>query len=380
MGSMGLLLADWSVELFRARRKKAKKAKMMEKMERVERVAKVEEEEMADVVEEVERVEIEAGKNTEKIVTSREVETSTGNGGFLCLDCEKLGTSLEDAKAAREELAKREERLGHLVGVEPEDLIAAVEELVSKAAHLRTELEQVRAEGRTMAERVGRQLGDRDNAHAEKVEALETLMAEKEKQLLQSSNLLRQQLAHGKKEREALQRQLDEKISANNSSSTSSTTNTTSSSSFSSNWEAECNSLKLVLEIRREEAEQLKAANNSLRLELERFQGLETQLQVQKQRAEELGLVVAMKNDQLRQVLDEYDSVQQQLEVEVSAHLACQQELERSQWVAESILSPAQQSPAREKTWKNLSNQVESGLILDVVQKGEKGLAYSFNC
>ena len=24
--------------------------------------------------------------------------------------------------------------------------------------------------------------------------------------------------------------------------------------------------------------------------------------------------------------------------------------------------------------------QVESGLILDVVQKGEKGLAYSFNC
>ena len=31
------------------------------------------------------------------------------------------------------------------------------------------QLEQVRAEGRTMAERVGRQLGDRDNAHAEKV-------------------------------------------------------------------------------------------------------------------------------------------------------------------------------------------------------------------
>merc|ERR1712038_1917828 len=309
-------------------------------MEKMERVAKVEEEEeeMADVVEEVE---IEAGNNTEKIVTSREVETSTGNGGFLCLDCEKLGTSLEDAKAAREDLAKREERLGHLVGVEPEDLIAAVEELVSKAAHLRTELEQVRAEGRTMAERGGRQLGDRDNAHAEKVEALETLMAEKEKQLLQSSNLLRQQLAHGKKEREALQRQLDEAVSSKSS--------TSSSSSTTTNWEAECNSLKLVLEIRRDEAEQLKAANNSLRLEIERFHGLESQLQVQKQRAEELGLVVGMKNDQLRQVLDEYDNVQQQLEVEVSAHLACQQELERSQWVAESILSPPQQSPAREK-------------------------------
>jgi len=330
---------------------------MMEKMERVE--------EMTDVVEAIDKV-----GNTGEIVASREVETSTGNGS-LCLGCEKEGKSVEEAKLAQEEIAKREERLGQLVGVAPGDLVAAVEELVAKAAHLRTELEQVRAEGRTMAERVGRQLGDRDNAHAEKVKSLESLMAEKEKQLLQSSNLLRQQLAHGKKEREALQRQLDEKISSSSNS-------PESLSNSSTNWEAECNSLKLVLEIRRDEAEQLKAANNSLRLELERFQGLETQLQVQKQRAEELGLVVAMKNDQLRQVLDEYDSVQQQLEVEVSAHLACQQELERSQWVADSIST--QQSPAREKTWKNLSNQVESGLILDVVQKGEKGLAYSFNC
>ena len=75
MGSMGLLLADWSVELFRARRKKAKKAKMMEKMERMESADKVEE--MTDVM--VEGVKA-AGKvgNTDKIVASREVETSTG--------------------------------------------------------------------------------------------------------------------------------------------------------------------------------------------------------------------------------------------------------------------------------------------------------------
>merc|ERR1712128_323125 len=103
------------------------------------------------------------------------------------------------------------------------------------------------------------------------------------------------------------------------------------------------------------------------------FQGLETQLQVQKQRAEELGLVVAMKNDQLRQVLDEYDSVQQQLEVEVSAHLACQQELERSQWARENFLIE------NEKRWKEVANQKKSGLILDVVQK-DKAVAYSFNC
>merc|ERR1712012_841503 len=206
----GLLLADWSVELFRARRKKAKKAKlgglMKEKLENMENM-----EEMEEVVEAVDRVAEDRGhSNEEKIVSSREKKFSTGAPASFCLDCVNVGKALEDAKAAQEETIKREERLGQVVGVAPGDLVTAVEQLVDKAAQLRTELEQLRAEGRSMAERGGRQLGDRDNAHAEKVQALETLMAEKEKQLLQSSNLLRQQLAHGKKERDALQRQLDE--------------------------------------------------------------------------------------------------------------------------------------------------------------------------
>ena len=47
----------------------------------------------------------------------------------------------------------------------------------------------------------------------------------------------------GKKEREALQRQLDEAVSSKSSTSSSTSSTTT-------NWEAECNSLKLVLEIR----------------------------------------------------------------------------------------------------------------------------------
>ena len=78
MGSMGLLLADWSVELFRARRKKAKKAKlvglMKEKVEKMENM-----EEMEDVVETVDRVAEDGGQsNEEKIVSSREKKSSTG--------------------------------------------------------------------------------------------------------------------------------------------------------------------------------------------------------------------------------------------------------------------------------------------------------------
>ena len=69
-------------------------------MEKMERVAKVEEEEMADVVEEVERVEIEAGKNTEKIVTSREVETSTGqiNSRLLLVLSHSLSSPMTSKK------------------------------------------------------------------------------------------------------------------------------------------------------------------------------------------------------------------------------------------------------------------------------------------
>ena len=62
---------------------------------------------------------------------------------------------------------------------------------------------------------------------------------------------------------------------------------------------------------------QLRAANNSLHIDLERYNGIEVQLQVEKQKVEEMNSVIKMKNEQLRQVLDEYDSVQHQLEIEV---------------------------------------------------------------
>ena len=125
--------------------------------------------------------------------------------------------------------------------------------------------------------------------------------------------------------------------------------------------------------MKNEVTEQLKAANNSLLLEMESFGVLGLNLHVEMQKTEEMNAVINMKNDQLNQVLDEYDNVQEQLEVEVSAHLACQQELETSQWRRQNFLVE------NEKKWKDVINQKKSGLILDVVQT-EKAVAYSFNC
>ena len=93
-------------------------------------------------------------------------KTVSGAPASFCLDCVNVGKALEDAKAAQEETIKRfhflfiicnfcffnsdnfclilvallrEERLGQVVGVAPGDLVAAVEQLVDKAAQLRTE-------------------------------------------------------------------------------------------------------------------------------------------------------------------------------------------------------------------------------------------------
>ena len=59
-----------------------------------------------------------------------------------------------------------------------------------------------------MAESVGRQLSERGNAPSERVKSLEIVMAEKDKQLFQSSKLSKQQLTAAEREIQQLQRQL----------------------------------------------------------------------------------------------------------------------------------------------------------------------------
>ena len=237
------------------------------------------------------------------------------------------------------------------------DIIESVEAVVKEASAVREEVKQLKEERLALGKSVGRQLAERDTAHSERVRSLEMLMAEKEKQLLQSSNILRQQLAAAQREVEQLRTQLVHLHSEQHCGS----------------LDQEMESLRMVLDMKKGEIEKLKSANNGLMLELERFGGLEVKLQVQIQKTEEMDAVINIKNDQLRQVLDEYDKVQEQLEVEMSAHLACQQELERNQWAKDNFLLE------NEKKWKEMKNQKVSGLVLDVVQK-EKALAYSFNC
>lgn len=275
----------------------------------------------------------------------------------------EVGAELEEARQRVQHYSSQNNRLSHLVGGEAEaeaDLVGRVEAIVSQAAQRETELASLREDNLRMSESVAVQLRERDKAHSERVRSLEILMTEKEKQLLQNTNSIRQQLAAAKQEAQQLQKQAER-------------TETNKMRFEEGSLEQELESMMVVLDMKKEETDQLKAGNNTLRLDLERYTGLEIQLQVEKQKTEEMNSVIKLKNEQLRQLLDEYDHVQHQLDIEVAAHMSCQQELEKIQWDKENFLIE------NEKRWKELENQKKSGLILDVVRK-EKAVAYSFNC
>lgn len=257
------------------------------------------------------------------------------------------------------QVVSQNQRLSQLLGGET-DLVGQVERMVSQATERESELGRLKEDNLRMSESVAVQLRERDKAHSEKVRSLEILMTEKEKQLLQNTNTIRQQLAAARQEAQQLQKQVERSDS--------------NKMRFEEgSLEQELESMLVVLDMKKEENDQLKACNNTLRLELERHSGLEIQLQVERQKTEEMNSVIKLKNEQLRQLLDEYDNVQHQLEIEVAAHMSCQQELEKIQWDKENFLIE------NEKRWKELENQKKSGLILDVVRK-EKAVAYSFTC
>jgi len=328
MGSMGFFLCDWSVEFLRYRSQKKKAKKLRQ-------------------------------KEAERLENLRELSVQTDNSEDSCNSCSEKLQEITKINETLTQYQNEKNRLSKMFGSES-DILESVENVLKEASEKKKEIDKLKEDNLGLAENVAVQLRERDKAHSERVRSLEIVMNEKEKQLLQSSNVMRQQLASSKLESQQLQKQIE-------------AFETKKRRLENGNLEQELDSMLVVIDMKKEENDQLKAANNSLRLDLERYNGLEIQLQVERQKVEEMNSVIKMKNEQLRQVLDEYDNVQHSLEIEVAAHTSCQQELEKIQWDKENFLME------NEKKWKELENQKKSGLILDVVRK-DKALAYSFNC
>merc|ERR1711862_260614 len=307
---MGFLLADWSIELIRSRnsRKKNKKSKKA----------------AADIP--------------------------------PCKDCIALAEQLATHSLTVQALREEREVVTKVLEVEEteseHDLVTHVEKVMKETKALKEEVTELKAERLKMAESIGRQLTDRDNSYAEKMKEIEAVRKEKERQLLQSSSLLRQELAAAKKELKMLERN--------------------KTGIEEGKPEEEIVSLRKGLDLKKSEVEKLKAEKNSMVLEVERVDKMEVELKLQKQMVEDMTSVIKLKNEQLGQVLDKYDNLQQELEIEVSAHLSCQQDLERSLMEKEMV------SRENERRWMEVTSSNQKGMILDVVNK-EKALAYRYN-
>ena len=138
-------------------------------------------------------------------------------------------------------------RLSQFFGSES-DIFSSVEIVLKEATEKKSEMDKLKVENVQLAENVAVQLRERDKAHSERVRSLEIVMNEKEKQLLQSSNVMRQQLASAKLESQQLQKQIE---------------------SFdgkqrrleSGNLEQELESMMDVIDQKKEENDQLRYAN-----------------------------------------------------------------------------------------------------------------------
>ena len=242
-------------------------------------------------------------KEAERLENLRELSVQTDVSEDSCNSCSEKIQEITKINETLTEYQNEKNRLSQMFGSES-DVLESVETVLKEASEKKKEIDKLKEDNLGLAENVAVQLRERDKAHSERVRSLEIVMNEKEKQLLQSSNVMRQQLASAKLESQQLQKQIE-------------TFETKKRRLENGNLEQELDSMLVVIDMKKEENDQLKAANNSLRLDLERYNGLEIQLQVEKQKVEEMNSVIKMKNEQLRQVLDEYDNVQHSLEIEV---------------------------------------------------------------
>lgn len=408
-------MAEWTVELFRSRKNKKSKSRKEKKNKK----GKVSTTEVPTILQDEFCRNCRANhKNLQQPPTIE--SKGAGEGGFVepfrqleALTQERdrvsklfvdfhvdIDSDISDGELDNDNHAE-EEGEQHTVPT----LEDTVRQLIEQTKKTRNALQKSKEDCLRMAEGVGRQLAERDREHADRVKSLEIMMKEKEKQLLNASNLLRQQLSDAKREIQMLERkqsshqqiiarknseaavavqqqQYTRKTSEDHMAAVSAAAAATAAAQkklangTTENLEQEVESLRLVLEMRRHEVEQLRAANNTLLLEMERCRGLELHIDEQRQRIEEMDAVIKNKNIEIRQLNEHKARLVQQLEIEESAHLSCQQDLERVEWTLQNIIT---NNKEKQKGSKLDDSYDDKSIILDLVHK-DKSLAYSITC
>ena len=183
-------------------------------------------------------------KEAEECQNKQDLSIQTEACDESCMSCSEKSQELTEVNKTLTQYESEKSRLSQLFGSES-DIFSSVESVLKEAAEKKSEMDKLRVENVQLAEDVAVQLRERDKAQSERVRSLEIVMNEKEKQLLQSSNVMRQQLASAKLESQQLQKQIE-------------TFDCKQRRMDSGNLEQELESMLVVIDLKKEENDQLR--------------------------------------------------------------------------------------------------------------------------
>ena len=195
---------------------------------------------------------------------SRETPVSESS----CRSCQEKCSQVENVEDQLTKVDQNMKRLAEILKQDDvESIVKSVGEMISEIDSLNCKIHELQEESESLSKRMNEEKYLEDISQSEKIKTIEIQMAEKENQLLRTSNNVRGQLATAKEEVSHLSKEVERFENYKNM-------------SESGSWQQEAESLQLVLEMRKQELDKLKAANNSLLLQLERIGVVEVQLQV----------------------------------------------------------------------------------------------------
>jgi len=320
---MGVILADWTIELIRCRKSRSKKN----------------------------------GKSR-----AQWSESVSQTEGVPCDLCEENKQKISNLRADLNKDETMKTKIKDILGVNSlTDVVDALAARMEESKNIQENIDNLEEENTQLNAHIKEETGKTETIKKDNLSKLEKELKEKENILLDTLKCLETQLSDTKKEVNDLTLKHNELLNKNRS-------------SVSSKLQQDVENLRSQIEGKNEDINQIKGLNNTLILEIEKIKTVNIKLEVEMQKSEELEEVMNLKNKQLHQVLDKYEGLQTSLEIEVAAHLACQQELEKAEWARESFMEGSQE---QDRHRKNQQNKKESGHIVDIVQK-DRGVAYSF--
>jgi hypothetical protein len=246
---------------------------------------------------------------------SSQTEEQQAAAAADCAECQEKAQHLADFLDEIEAMTASTADLRQKLNASKLSLSATMErEFKLKSDHESLILEeaQVRYELDELTKKLGEKLDERDQAHAERFCLLEQMLQDKECDWARKNEALRRDL------RQAIRSSIND---------------TDRESESLENLEQEITSLRSVIEMRSAESRELRIHNNELTTQLERMAFLEAELVKQSHRLDEMTMILQIKMDSEKELLELSETLQQELVRSRGESMQYRHDLENRQYL-----------------------------------------------